>query len=90
MIRRNKGGLRITRKLYKNGKGAEHVKLETNRQGKFYFVRGKPFQSVEELVSHYQAVDVANKHRLGDPLLNKTAQSMPYFYIQYRNIHYFK
>lgn len=81
MIRKNNGGLRVTRKLFKNGKGAEHLKLETDRQGRFYFVRGKPFQSVEELVSHYQAVDVDNKHRLGDPLLNETAQSMLFIFM---------
>ena len=79
MIRKHNGGLRVTRKLFKNGRGATHLKLETDRHDKFYFVRGKPFQSIEELVSHYQAVDVDNKHRLGDPLLNETAQSMLYF-----------
>ena len=84
MIRKNNGGLRVTRVPYKSGSGTNHLKLETDRQGKFYFVRGKLFQSVEDLVSFYQAVDVENKHRLGDPFLNETAQSMlSSYFIQY-------
>ena len=75
MIRRNDGGLRVSRVPYKSGSGTVHIKLETDRHGKFFFVRGRFFYCIEDLVSYYQAVDVENKHRLGDPLLNETAQS---------------
>lgn len=66
----------MSRVPYKSGSGLSHLKLETDRQGKYYLVRGKLFQTIEDLVTYYQAVDVENKYRLGEPLLNETAKSI--------------
>ena len=74
LLRANNGGYRFTRVPHKDGGKAGHILLNQDPEGEYYFVRGRVFPRIEDLVLHYQRVDTDHKYWLGEPLLNKEAQ----------------
>ena len=78
LIRANNGGYRFTRVPHKDGGKAGHILLNQDPDGKYYFVRSRVFQRIEDLVLYYQRVDTDHKYWLGEPLLHKEAQGKCY------------
>ena len=54
VLRENNGGLRFTRVPHRDGGKREHILLNQDQEDNYYFVRGRIFPRIEDLVNHYQ------------------------------------
>ena len=69
-----KESLILSRTPLRNGSKVTNIILYKGSQGdNFYFIRSRRFSTIEELVEHYQSVDMDHKYWLGDPLLTNQA-----------------
>ena len=68
-----KDSLILSRTPSSSGSKVTNIILYRGSQEEYYFVRSQKFQSIEELVQHYQSVEFDHKYWLGEPLMKNQA-----------------